>query len=69
MNKLDAFNWMVLNAYSISLMTFVGQNYGAGLSDRARASLRDCMALGMITTSLISVAVHDDLPLLLRPVR
>lgn len=54
-NKLDAFNWMVLNAYSISLMTFVGQNYGAGLYDRARASLRDCMALGMITTSLISV--------------
>ena len=54
-NKLDAFNWMVMSAYSISLMTFVGQNYGAGLYDRARASLRDCMALGIITTSLISV--------------
>ena len=54
-NKLDAFNWMVMNAYSISLMTFVGQNYGAGLYDRARTSLRDCMALGIITTSFISV--------------
>ena len=54
-NKLDAFNWMVLSAYSISLMTFVGQNYGAGLYDRARASLRDCMLLGLLTTALISV--------------
>ena len=54
-NKLDAFNWMVLNAYSISLMTFVGQNYGAGLYDRARGSLRDCMLLGMGTTMVISV--------------
>ena len=54
-NKLDALNWMILNAYSISLMTFVGQNYGAGLNDRVRISLRDCMLLGLGTTICMSV--------------
>lgn len=54
MNKLDAFNWLVLSAFSISLMTFVGQNYGAGLYARVRESMRDCMLLCMGTTIFIS---------------
>ena len=54
LGKFDAFNWLVLSAYSISLMTFVGQNYGAGLFDRARASMRDCMLLCAGTTIFLS---------------
>lgn len=55
LGKLDAFNWLVLNAYSISLMTFVGQNYGAGLYDRARASMRTCLILCASTTICLTV--------------
>lgn len=41
--KIDAVFWMVINAFEISITTFVGQNYGAGKTDRMRKSVRVCM--------------------------
>lgn len=43
--KLDALNWLVMNAFGISMMTFVGQNFGARRYDRVKSSLRLCLAM------------------------
>ena len=34
--KIDGLFWMMLGAMGISVTTFVGQNYGAGKSQRVR---------------------------------
>lgn len=49
--KIDAVFWMVANAFSISITTFVGQNYGAGKTKRMRKSVLVC--LGMSYTAAI----------------
>ena len=33
-SKIDSLFWMIVNAFGISITTFVGQNYGAGKMDR-----------------------------------
>lgn len=50
--KIDGFIWMVMNAFGISVATFVGQNFGAGKYDRVKKSARVCllMTLGTILT-------------------
>lgn len=47
MGKLDAVYWMVGGSLGISVTTFVGQNYGAGLMDRVRKSVRIGLLLNM----------------------
>ena len=61
--KLDGFFWMTLNAFGISITTFVGQNFGARRFDRVRRSIWVC--LGM--TCGASVALSCVLLLLGRP--
>ena len=43
--RMDGFHWMILNAFGISVTTFVGQNYGAGKMDRVRRGVRECLAM------------------------
>ena len=38
--KMDAFYWMISGAFSVSIATFVGQNYGAGKMNRVRKGYR-----------------------------
>ena len=52
-SKIDQIFWMFINAFSISLTTFVGQNYGAGRTDRARKGVRTCTMLSAAGTLLI----------------
>ena len=40
--KIDAVYWMVVNAFGISITTFVGQNYGAGKVKSMRKSVLGC---------------------------
>ena len=40
LGKIDAIFWMVINAFAISITTFVGQNFGAGKYHRMRKSVR-----------------------------
>ena len=37
-SKIDSLFWMIVNAFGISITTFVGQNYGAGKRKRVRNS-------------------------------
>lgn len=51
--KLDAIFWMVSTAFGISITTFVGQNYGAGKTDRVQRSTRICLLMDFAVSSLL----------------
>ena len=44
-SKIDSLFWMIVNAFGISITTFVGQNYGAGKMDRVHKGVRTCMGI------------------------
>ena len=52
--KLDAFNWMLQNAFGVSITTFVGQNFGAQKYDRVKKSVKVCLAMTAAGTLLLS---------------
>ena len=52
--KIDAVFWMVVNAFSIAITTFVGQNYGAGKTRRMWKSVRVCLGMSYSSAFLLS---------------
>lgn len=52
--KMDVLFWMSLNAMTLSLTTFAGQNYGAGKYDRLHKSVRVSVAMMTGFTVFIS---------------
>ncbi len=50
--KLDAIFWMISGALGMAITTFVGQNYGAGKTDRVKKSVRVCLGID-IAMSLV----------------
>ena len=52
-SKLDQIFWMFINAFSIAITTFVGQNYGAGKIDRAKRGVRTVTIMSAISTLVI----------------
>lgn len=55
MAKIDTLNWMTLNALGVSLMTFVGQNYGAHRLDRVRGSIKTCLLIGVAMSGCVTL--------------
>lgn len=53
--KLDAIFWMMVNAFGISITTFVGQNFGAGKIDRARKGVKSVFAMTLVSSLLLEV--------------
>ncbi len=51
--KIDALFWMVSTAYSVALITVVGQCYGAGKFDRLKKAVWTCIVMYCITAILI----------------
>ncbi len=51
--KLDCFFWMILQAFGIAITTFVGQNYGAGQTERAKKGVRTCLYMCFGSTFVI----------------
>jgi len=43
--KMDNFFWPISNAIGVAVMTFVGQNYGAGNRERVKGSVKSGLAL------------------------
>src|SRR5699024_2155892 len=41
--KIDAIYWMISGAFSVSIVTFIGQNYGAAKYDRMKKSVKVCL--------------------------
>lgn len=53
--KIDFLFWTIFQAFSISITTFVGQNYGAGFIPRAKKGIRQCFVMVCIVTALCEV--------------
>lgn len=53
--KIDAAFWMIVNAFGISITTFVGQNYGAGQIRRMRRSVKDCLIMCYVSAVSMSI--------------
>ncbi len=56
-NKLDNFFWPISSAIGITVMTFVGQNYGAKRYDRVRDTIRTGIKMHLALSALLGVAV------------
>lgn len=56
--KIDAMFWMIVNAFGISITTFVGQNYGADKLDRVKKGIRICLAMTMGATIFMSAFLY-----------
>nr|WP_294659403.1 MATE family efflux transporter [uncultured Blautia sp.] len=56
--KIDAVYWMVVNAFGISITTFVGQNYGAGKAKRMRKSVGICLGMSYAGAILVSGTLY-----------
>ena len=44
-SKIDGIFWMIMGAFGVSIMTFVGQNFGAQKYDRIHKSVRVCLGM------------------------
>ena len=53
--KIDGLFWMMINAFGISITTFVGQNYGAGKMDRVKKSIKTCFMMCSVTSIMMSI--------------
>lgn len=56
--KIDCVFWMIINAFGISITTFVGQNYGAGKMDRVKKGIRQCLAMTVGSSVLLSLILY-----------
>ncbi len=57
-SKIDSLFWMIVSAFGISITTFVGQNYGAGKTQRLRKGVRICMGMTFATTLVLSFMLY-----------
>ena len=64
--KIDGFIWMVMNAFGISITTFVGQNFGAQKYDRVKKSVRICLSMALGATITLSAVLFFFMGPLLR---
>ena len=56
--KIDSVFWMIINAFGISVTTFVGQNYGAGKMDRVKKGIRQCLAMTLASSVFLSLFLY-----------
>ena len=52
--KVDGLYWMIINAFGISITTFVGQNFGARQYDRMKKSVNICLGMTAGVTVFLS---------------
>ena len=57
--KIDIIYWTIINAFGISITTFVGQNFGAGKFDRVYKGIRVCLAISAGATIFLSVILYS----------
>ena len=56
--KIDGLFWMIMSAFGTSIMTFAGQNFGAGKYDRIGKSVRVCLYMAFGTSIVLSVVLY-----------
>ena len=55
--KLDVLYWMLMASFGTAIMTFAGQNYGAGNLERVKKGVRECSVMTTALSILTSVFV------------
>ena len=65
-SKLDCIFWMTINAFGISVTTFVGQNFGAGKLKRVRKGIRICLYMSLGATIFVSLILYFGAPFIYR---
>ena len=65
-SRVDGFIFIFIQAFSLAIMTFVGQNIGAGRYDRVRASVRVCVAMAAGSTAVVGGIMYLLGPYILR---
>lgn len=53
--KLDQIFWMISTAFSVTTVTFVGQNRGAGKVQRMKKGAQVCLKLDLLLSGIVSV--------------
>lgn len=56
--KIDVIYWTIINAFGISITTFVGQNFGAGKLDRVYKGVRVCLGISAGATLFLSAVLY-----------
>ncbi len=56
--KLDGLFWMMINAFGISITTFVGQNYGAKKIERVRKGICTCLVMAFAASIFLSTFLY-----------
>jgi putative MATE family efflux protein len=56
-SKIDSMFWMIVNAFGISVTTFVSQNFGARKMDRVKKSVRTGYMMAMGASLMVSAIV------------
>jgi putative MATE family efflux protein len=56
--KIDGIFWMTMNAFGISIMTFAGQNYGAGHYTRVRRGAKVCLRMALSVAIGLSILLY-----------
>lgn len=64
--KIDAIYWMISGAFSVSIITFIGQNYGARKFDRMKKSIKVCLGMDFVASLILSTIMLLLGPYLLR---
>ena len=58
-NKFDDYYWPISNAIGIAVMTYVGQNFGAGDRERVHESIHKGLLIHLTTSALFSVIIFS----------
>ena len=56
----------MINAFAISITTFVGQNFGAGKYHRMRKSVSVCMIMSMVSSAVLIILMYSFAPWIYR---
>lgn len=57
--KIDALFWMMASAFEVAILTFVGQNFGAGNYDRVKKGIKQTLIIQAISTVIMSVFLYN----------
>lgn len=55
--KIDVVFWMIMNSFGIAIVTFTGQNFGAGNKSRVRSGIRQGALLIAASTALLCLVL------------
>ncbi|WP_394886074.1 MATE family efflux transporter [Clostridium butyricum] len=55
--KIDSFLYVPMMAFGLAISTFVGQNIGAGKTDRIKKGVKVCLGYAVIITFMMSILV------------